>query len=95
MRSPLVAGETPSPLTRVLVAADSGNGISQVLGIGDYLFVNVDLSVHLVRPARGEWVCIDATTRIGPEATGLATSDIYDEAGRLGAGNQSLLIAPR
>ena len=28
MRHPLVAGEAPSPLARVLVAADSGNGVS-------------------------------------------------------------------
>src|SRR2546429_228956 len=31
MRVPLVEGEQPSPLTRVLVAADSGNGVSNVL----------------------------------------------------------------
>ena len=40
MRHPLVAGETPSPLVRVMVAADSGNGITNVLGIDRYTFVN-------------------------------------------------------
>lgn len=32
MRVPLVDEETPSPLTRLLIAADSGNGVSNVLG---------------------------------------------------------------
>jgi hypothetical protein len=38
-RIPQVAGEKPSPLTRVLVVADSGNGISSVSSPLDYLFI--------------------------------------------------------
>ena len=34
MRQPLVAGEPTSPLARVLVAADSGNGVSAALDYG-------------------------------------------------------------
>ena len=62
MRVPLVAGEEPSPLTRVLAAADSGNGVSSTLDWHHWLFVNVDLTVHLNRMPRGEWVCLDAIT---------------------------------
>ena len=57
MRQPLVAGEQPSPLQRVLVAADSGNGVSAALDWSRYLFINVDLSVHLHRMPASEWVC--------------------------------------
>ena len=49
MRDALVAGEQPTPLQRVLVAADSGNGVSATLDWSRYLFINVDLSVHLHR----------------------------------------------
>jgi hypothetical protein len=55
-RIPLVAGEEPSPLTRVLVVADSGNGISSVSSPLDYLFINTELTVHLFRLPVGEWV---------------------------------------
>ena len=58
----LVAGEEPTPLQRTLVAADVGNGISAVLDWRRYLFINVDLSVHLERMPEGEWVCVDAVT---------------------------------
>lgn len=95
MRHPLVAGEDPSPLARVLAAADSGNGISTELPIGEYLFINTELTVHLVRMPAGEWVCIDAVTRIDPDGVGHASSVLWDERGRIGSGNQSLLIAPR
>src|SRR5262249_22818702 len=43
MRQPLVAGEEPTPLQRVLVAADVGNGISAVLDWRSHVFINVDL----------------------------------------------------
>ena len=62
MRHPLVAGEEPTPLQRVLAAADSGNGVSATLDLARYLFINVDLSVHLHRLPAGEWVCLDAIT---------------------------------
>lgn len=95
MRQPLVAGEDPSPLQRVLVAADSGNGISSTLDFGRFVFINVDLTVHLHRLPAGEWVCLDSLTV--PEATGIGLSDtlLYDERGPLGRAAQSLLVAER
>jgi len=95
MRVPLVAGEDPSPLTRVLVAADSANGISWELPWDTHLFVNTDLTVHLARMPEGEWVCLDARSRIGPRGIGLSESVLWDERGWIGRGAQSLLVAPR
>src|SRR3569623_1213524 len=48
-RYPLVAGEPMTPLQRVMIAADSGNGVSATLDLERYIFINVDLSVHLHR----------------------------------------------
>jgi hypothetical protein len=95
MRRPLVAGEQPSPLQRVLVAADSGNGVSATLDWERFVFINVDLSVHLNRLPAGEWVCLDAITI--PEPTGIGISDtaLYDERGPIGRAAQTLLVAER
>ena len=50
---PLVAGEEPTGLQRVLAVADSANGVSAVLPLGDWLFINPELTVHLrARAAR-------------------------------------------
>ena len=95
MRYPLVAGEQPSPLQRVLAAADSGNGVSATLDWRRYLFINVDLSVHLERMPVGEWVCLDAVTLPEPNGVGVADTLLLDERGRIGRALQSLLIAER
>jgi hypothetical protein len=92
---PLVAGEEPGPLARVMLAADAGNGISAALDWSRWLFVNVDLTVHLARPPRGEWVCLDATTYPERDGIGLAQSALYDEEGRIGVAAQTLVIRPR
>ena len=64
LRVPVVAGEEPSRPQRVLAVADSANGVSAVLPFGDWLFINPELTVHLRRAARGEWICLDAETTI-------------------------------
>ncbi len=95
MREELVAGEEPSPLQRVMVAADSGNGISATLDIRRHLFINVDLSVHLHRMPAGEWVCLDSLTIPEPSGLGLADTLLLDESGPIGRACQTLLVAER
>jgi len=91
----LVAGEAPTPLQRTLVAADVGNGISAVLDWRRYVFINVDLTVHLERMPEGEWVCVDAVTLPQRNGVGTAESVLSDERGRIGRAAQALLIAER
>ncbi|RSS60727.1 thioesterase family protein [Streptomyces sp. WAC07061] len=95
MRVPLVAGEEVRPLDRVLVAADSGNGISAVMDFGRFVFVNGDLTVHLHRHPVGEWVCVEARTSVDAAGIGLADSRLHDEKGPIGRGAQSLYVAER
>lgn len=95
MRHPLIAGEEPSPLQRVLVAADSGNGVSATLDWSRYLFINVELTVHLHRALAGEWVCLDAITIPEPNGVGVADTALYDERGPVGRAMQALLVGER
>jgi hypothetical protein len=95
MRIPLVAGEEPTPLQRVLAAADSGNGISATLDFRRYLFINVDLTVHLGRMPAGEWVCLDSLTTPEPTGVGLTDTMLLDELGPIGRAAQTLMIAER
>ncbi|MEX2239958.1 MAG: thioesterase family protein, partial [Burkholderiales bacterium] len=95
LRHPIVAGEVPLPAERVAVAADSGNGISAILDFRKFLFVNTDLTINLLRQAKGEWVCLEARTLLGPDSSGLAESRIYDEEGLIGRGTQSLVVRSR
>ncbi|MFF3763821.1 thioesterase family protein [Streptomyces sp. NPDC001922] len=94
-RVPLVAGERTGGLERVLLAADSGNGISNVLDFRSQLFVNPDLTVHLHRHPVGEWVCVDARTSVDAAGIGLAEAALHDENGPIGRSAQSLFVGPR
>jgi hypothetical protein len=95
LRKPMVAGEEPTPLMRVVAAADFGNGVSRVLDFTRHLFINPDLTVYLHRSPRGEWVCLDASTDVTPDGIGLAHSRLYDEAGPIGHSLQGLLLGAR
>jgi hypothetical protein len=95
LRHPLIEGEVPGPIERVAVAADSGNGISAILDYRRYAFVNSDLTINLLRPAAGEWICIEAQTLLGPASGGLAEARIYDERGLIGRSTQSLAVRLR
>ncbi len=91
---PVVAGEEPTPLQRLAAAADFGNGISSPLSWDEYLFINPDLTVYIEREPAGEWIGLEATTRIAPGGIGLSESVLYDTRGRVGRALQSLLVAP-
>jgi hypothetical protein len=95
LRVPLVAGEPTSSLQRLAAAGDFGNGISAVLPWDGHLFINPDLTVYVERPPVGEWICLQAQTRISPEGIGIAESRLFDEQGQVGRATQALLVARR
>lgn len=95
MQIPLVAGEEIEPLTRALILADSGNGISAELDFEKWLFINSDLSVYLHRLPAGEWVCLEAATEMERNGIGVASSTLYDEKGSIGKGQQILFVDRR
>jgi hypothetical protein len=96
MRVPLVDGESPTGLQRLMVLADCGNGISSALPISHWMFINPDLSVHLTRLPEGEWLCLQAETSIDPaRGFGLASSRLYDRTGQVATGAQSLFVTAR
>lgn len=95
MCQPLVAGEEPTPLQRVLVAADAGSGLGSALDFRRYLFVNTDLTVHALRPLEGEWVFMDSRTFVAADGVGVAESVIGDRRGRAGRGAQTLFVTAR
>jgi hypothetical protein len=94
LTAPLVPDEDPSPVQRAMVAADFGNGISQVLGDA-FVFINPDLVVHFEREPIGEWIALAAITRMTPGSGALASGVLYDTTGRIGQSEQSLYVGPR
>jgi len=95
LQRPLVDDEPATALARAVAAADFGNGVSRIVDFDSHVFVNTDLTVHLHREPAGEWVLLDARTRLEPHGAGLAHSILSDERGQLGLAAQSLFVASR
>ena len=95
LRMPIVDGEEPTGLERVLAVADCGNGMSMVLDLKKFWFINAELTVHFEREPSGEWICLDAATSIQPGGAGLALSTLSDGDGSVARGAQTLYVAPR
>jgi Thioesterase-like superfamily len=95
LRHPLLADEQLTGLQRVLAVADSGNGVSGVLALDKWLYINPELTLHVQREAQGEWICLDAVTTISAGGAGVARSVLSDDDGVVGHGAQSLLVRPR
>ncbi len=96
MRPPgLVEGEPLSPLQRLLACVDSASGVSAMLDIREWAFLNTELTVHVLREPVGEWICLEAETTLGPGAVGVATSTAYDERGPVARSAQALLVQRR
>lgn len=96
MRPPdLVEGERVSPVQRLVTCADSASGVSAVFDPREWGFLNTELTVHVLRPPEGEWVCLDAETTLSTGATGMAVSEVHDRRGLVARSTQALLVQPR
>jgi hypothetical protein len=92
LRGPVVLGSPTSPWQRVAAAADFGNGVSAELPFATSLFINPDLTVSVHRPPEGEWVCLQARTRLGSPGVGASESALWDTRGRIGRAIQNLVV---
>jgi len=94
-RVPLVAGTPTSPLERVLVAADSGSGVSAAIEHKRFTAINADLTVSVHRPLEGEWVGMDCLSIYEAHGVGLADTRLHDVRGPIGRALQSLVVEAR
>ncbi|MGP6190609.1 MAG: thioesterase family protein [Vulcanimicrobiaceae bacterium] len=94
-RVPLIAGERLGGLERLLICADSANGVSSRLSFNEWLFVPPTLTVTLHRYPSDEWIFMRAITTISDDGLGFAESMLADQHGFVGAGAHPLLIESR
>ncbi|MDZ7577265.1 MAG: thioesterase family protein [Candidatus Nanopelagicales bacterium] len=91
----LIGGREISGVERVMLIADSGNGISAAADPRQWSFLNTELTVHLHRLPVSERVWMSAKTVLSSEGVGLASTVIGDEAGAIGTAAQTLFVDRR
>lgn len=91
---PVVAGEPASSTVQAATLADFGNGVAQLRVTEDTGAINTDVTLYLHRIPIGEWLGLDARSRMEPNGTGLVETTLYDEAGPVGRVTQAILAMP-
>jgi hypothetical protein len=91
----LVAGEENSPFVHAVSAADLASGISAVVDLRAWSFVNADLTVVLWRVPRPPWILLSAETTVGEGGTGAARGVLADLDGPFGTCAQTLIFERR
>ena len=96
---PVVDGAGASGAVRVATLIDLGNlvanwgsGARESEGLH---YINVDTTLYLARPPRGEWVAMRLDERLQTEASDLLALTVFDEAGRLGHASHARLAQQR
>ncbi|MYU20582.1 thioesterase family protein [Streptomyces sp. SID8352] len=90
----LVAGEESGPLASYLALVDTANGIAVRRPPTEWMFPNVDLTVHLHRQPRGGWTGLDTTVVFGPTGQGITSTVLHDVDGPVGHAQQMLTVRP-
>jgi hypothetical protein len=96
-RDELPLFDRPSPLGRVLVAADWAHGLFAPLGADvrpPAAIPNTDLSVNLLRLPRGEWIGVEAQTAWSPTGVGAGWAALRDAEGLIGRVAMSVAVTP-
>ena len=95
VRLPLVDGWPLTGQDRVLIVADSANGLSMSLPIQDWFSIPPTMTATLLRPPAGEWVHLACRTHLTDDGMGLAHADLLDADGFIGEVAQPLLVQQR
>lgn len=95
LRVDLVDTEPTTPLEHLAIVADAGSGISAMADPSRLVFVNTEITMHLVREPSGEAVWMDSRTTIDLHGVGHAHTVLGDIDGSVGTADQSLFVDPR
>lgn len=93
LRVPVVAGWPTSPVARMAYVADCASGFGHPRG-APLTGINADLTMSVVRYARGEWLCLSGTGWTGREGIGVAQTTLSDHAGVVASVVMSRLVDP-
>lgn len=96
LRTPiaLVHSEPVSDLARFIGLVDTANGIAVRRDPREWMFPNLELTIHLYRQPVWGWVGLDTSVIFGDGGVGLTTSVLHDVNGPVGRVEQLLTVRP-
>ena len=95
MRVPLVEDEPVTPFVRLATLCDFASGAGNAIDFTRFTSINPDLSLHVLREPRGEWIGIAGRSEIEPDGIGQSHATVFDEEGAVARVLVSLLVERR
>jgi len=92
---PTIAGREITPVQRACAAADFANGGFSTLSFDEWTFLNLDLTVQLVRDPADDWIAVVNNCLASNTGLGLGDAELHDKDGRIGGATATLLIERR
>jgi acyl-CoA thioesterase len=88
----LIDGVEAEPVASWLALVDTANGVAVRRRPTEWMFPNVDLTVHLHREPVPGWLGLDTEVVFGATGLGVTRSVLHDQDGAVGFAEQSLTV---
>lgn len=95
LRCRLVVGEEIDPILRLATLADFASGTGNDMDYTKFSAINPDLTIHVLREPRSEWIGIRGLTRRAEDGIGQSLATLYDLEGPIAHVSASLLLDRR
>ncbi|MBP8882196.1 MAG: thioesterase family protein, partial [Dermatophilaceae bacterium] len=87
--------EEVSPVANYIGLVDTANGMNTRVDPTDWMFPNIDVSLHFYREpvgGPGHWVGFDTAVTFGTDGVGLTSTTLHDAHGPAGQCEQILTV---
>ncbi len=91
----VVEGVEPSPTVRLATLVDFASGTGSPLDYTRWTSINPDLTIHVLREPRTDWIAIHGATHFADDGIGQSSATIYDEEGLVARVQACLLLDRR
>lgn len=95
LRCRLIEGEETPPIERFATLADFASGTGNAMDYTRYTSINPDLTMHVLREPRSDWLGIVGHTRRAVDGIGQSTATIHDLEGPIAIAQATLLLDRR
>lgn len=95
LRCRFMEDEETSPVVRLVTLVDFASGTGNAMDYEKYTSINPDLSIHILREPRSDWIGLRGVTLRAEDGIGQSASIIYDLEGPIGRVQASLLLDRR
>lgn len=95
LRCRVVEGEETTPIVKLAALVDFTSGTGNAMDYAKYTSINPDLSIHLLREPRSEWIALRGVSFRAGDGIGQSWATIHDLEGPIGRAQACLLLDRR